>query len=161
MANSPAQAVLAQQRAESRILWPLWIGIFAALILLLYGSILKALVLDWWTDPNYGHGFLVPVFSAFVLWRERQKLAQTKIKPSNFGLFVMLGAIGILLVGSLGAELFSTRCSLLILFGGIVLFLAELIERTEFEDCRPWAKRLIDSAATLGSSKLSPSLAPE
>lgn len=124
MANSPAQAVLAQQRAESRILWPLWIGIFAALILVLYGSILKALVLDWWTDPNYGHGFLVPVFSAFVLWRERQRLAQTKIKPANFGLFVMLGAIGILLIGSLGAELFSTRCSLLVLLGGIVLFLA-------------------------------------
>jgi exosortase len=124
VANSPAQAVLTQQRAESRILWPLWISIFAALILLLYGSILKALILDWWTDPNYGHGFLVPVFSAFVLWRERQRLAQTKIKPANFGLVVMLGAIGILLIGSLGAELFSTRCSLLILLGGIVLFLA-------------------------------------
>jgi exosortase len=36
----------------------------------------------------------------------------------------MLGAIGILLIGSLGAELFSTRCSLLVLLGGIVLFLA-------------------------------------
>jgi myo-inositol-1(or 4)-monophosphatase len=58
------------------------------------------------------------------------------------------------------------------IFGGLIAFspaglaklhpfLAELIERTEFEDCRPWAKRLIDSAATLGSSKLSPSLAPE
>ncbi|HEU5411254.1 MAG TPA: exosortase A [Candidatus Acidoferrales bacterium] len=124
MANSPAQAVLAQQRSETRILWPLWIGIFAALVLLLYGAILKALVLDWWTDPNYGHGFLVPVFSAFVLWKERQRLAQTKMKPANFGIFVMLAAIGILLVGSLGAELFSTRCSLLVLLGGIVLFLA-------------------------------------
>ena len=124
MANSPAQAVLARERAEDRILWPLWIGIFGALILLLYGSILKALVLAWWRDPNYGHGFLVPVFSAFVLWKERQRLAQTKIKPANFGIVVMLAAIGALLVGSLGAELFSSRCSLLILLGGIVLFLA-------------------------------------
>lgn len=123
MANSPAQAVLAQERAEGRILWPLWIGIFGALILLLYGSILRALVLDWWRDPNYGHGFLVPVFSAFVLWKERQRLARTQIRPANFGIFVMLAAIGILLVGSLGAELFSTRFSLLVLLGGIVLFL--------------------------------------
>lgn len=97
---------------------------FAALLLVLYGSILKALVLDWWRDPNYGHGFLVPAFSAFILWRERQKLRQVKLKPSNLGLLVMLAAIGILLVGSLGAELFSTRCSLLVLLGGIILFLA-------------------------------------
>jgi len=33
-------------------------------------------------------------------------------------------------------------------------FLGELMEKTEFKDCRPWAKRLIDSAATPVSSKL-------
>jgi exosortase len=36
----------------------------------------------------------------------------------------MLGAIGLLLVGTLGAELFISRCSLLFLFGGMILFLA-------------------------------------
>jgi myo-inositol-1(or 4)-monophosphatase len=40
-------------------------------------------------------------------------------------------------------------------------FLAELMQRTEFKDCQPWAKRLIDSAATLGPSKPSPSPARE
>ena len=36
----------------------------------------------------------------------------------------MLAAVGMLLVGSLGAELFSTRVSFLVLLGGMVLFLA-------------------------------------
>ena len=123
MENSPAQAVLRQERADARVSWTVWIGIFAALLLVLYGPILKALVLDWWRDPNYGHGFLVPVFSAFVLWRERERLARVIHRPSNFGIVVMLGAIGLLLIGSLGAELFSTRFSLLVMLGGIVLFL--------------------------------------
>ncbi|MFZ0638473.1 MAG: exosortase A [Candidatus Acidiferrales bacterium] len=122
--NSPAQAILARERAEGRTPWIIWIGVLAALLLVLYGPILKALALDWWRDPNYGHGFLVPVFSGFVLWRERQRLAKIPIKPANFGFLVMLGAVGLLLIGSLGAELFSTRFSFLVMVGGIVLFLA-------------------------------------
>jgi len=47
-----------------------------------------------------------------------------EIKPDNWGLLVMLVAILLLFVGSLGAELFSTRLSLLVLVAGMVLFLA-------------------------------------
>ena len=124
MADSPAEAVLTRDRVDTHVPWSLWLGILTVLLLVLYGPILKALVLDWWRDPNYGHGFLVPVFSAFVLWRERERLARISIKPASFGFLVMLGAVGLLVVGSLGAELFSTRFSLLVMVGGIVLFLA-------------------------------------
>ena len=83
----------------------MWCVILSGLILLLYGSVIKDLVLQWWTDPDYGHGFFVPLFSGYILWRERQRWTKTEIKPSNFGFVVMLGAIGLLLLGSLGAEL--------------------------------------------------------
>lgn len=124
LANSSVEGVLARHKEDTGVPWTIWLGVFAALLLVLYGPILKALVLDWWRDPNYGHGFLVPVFSAFVLWRERQRLTAIALKPASFGFVVMLGAIGLLLVGSLGAELFSTRFSFLVMVGGIVLFLA-------------------------------------
>jgi exosortase len=104
--------------------WAIWTGVLSALLLVLYGPILKALVLDWWNDPNYGHGFLVPVFAGYVLWRERERLRQIPLKPANSGLLVMLFAIALLLAGSLGAELFTSRTSLLFLIAGIVLFLA-------------------------------------
>jgi exosortase len=93
-------------------------------VLLLYAALLKNLVLQWWSDPDYSHGFFVPLFSAYILWRQRERWMKTEIKPSNFGLLVMLGAIGLLLVGSLGAELFTTRFSLLLLLAGMILFLA-------------------------------------
>lgn len=98
--------------------------ILLALVLLLYSAILKHLVWQWWTDPDYGHGFFVPLFSVYVVWRLRERWKATEIEPSNFGLLVMLGAIGLLLFGSLGAELFTSRFSLLVLLAGIVLFLA-------------------------------------
>jgi exosortase len=98
--------------------------ILAGLIVLLYASIFKNLVMQWWNDPDYSHGFFVPLFSGFILWRERQRWTRTQIQPSNFGFVVMLGAISLLLLGSLGAELFTSRFSFLVLLTGMILFLA-------------------------------------
>jgi exosortase len=115
------------ERVETR-LWSrrlvVWCVILAGLILMLYASVIKDLVLQWWTDPDYGHGFFVPLFAGYILWHERKRWTKTEIKPSNFGFVVMLGAIALLLLGSLGAELFTSRFSLLVLLAGMILFLA-------------------------------------
>ena len=97
--------------------------LMAAVVALLYGSVLKDLVLDWVRDPDYGHGFIVPVFAGYALWRSRGRWRNVPLKPSNFGLSVILAAMALLLLGSLGAELFLTRMSLLLLLAGIVLYL--------------------------------------
>jgi exosortase len=101
-----------------------WLLVLGALLLLLYEPTLKALILQWWSDPDYSHGFLVPVFSGYMLWCQRRRWLEVERKPSNVGMIVMLGAIGLLLGGALGAELFVTRTSLLFLLGGMILFLS-------------------------------------
>jgi exosortase len=121
MSSTTAQVLETSGKSRAWLVWP---GVLISLIVILYAPILKALILGWWNDPDYGHGFLVPVFAGYVLWRERDRWMKTEIKPSNFGLLVMLGAVLILLGGSLGAELFTTRMSLLILIAGMILFLA-------------------------------------
>jgi exosortase len=102
----------------------LWTTILLSLFFLLYASVFKGLVLQWWSDPDYSHGFFVPLFSCFVLWRERKRWMEIETRPSNFGLPVMIGAVGLLLLGSLGAELFTSRFSLVLLLAGAILFLA-------------------------------------
>lgn len=104
--------------------WIAWPTILSGLILALYAPVLKHLVAQWWTDPDYGHGFFVPLFSGYVLWRQRHVWTNYPIKPSNTGLGVIVAAVGLLLLGSLGAELFTARLSLLLLLVGITLFLA-------------------------------------
>jgi exosortase len=109
---------------EKRLHGGIWASVLGALVLVLYGPILTRLVANWWQNPDYSQGFLVPVFSGYVLWRQRDRLSKIPLVPSNFGALVMAGAIALLLLGSLGAELFTSRFSLLVLIAGIVLFLA-------------------------------------
>ncbi len=104
--------------------WILWRSVLFVLVCILYAPILKPLVLQWWNDPDYSHGFFVPLFSAYVLWHQRARWLHKPMRPSNFGFPVMVGGIVLLLGGSLGAELFTSRFSLLVLLAGMVLFLA-------------------------------------
>lgn len=97
-------------------------AIIGGLIFLLYGSILRSLAREWWTNPDYGHGFFIPLLSGYLLWRQRAVWSRKPVKPANVGLVVMLAAVALLLTGSLGAELFLSRISLLVLITGIVLF---------------------------------------
>ncbi len=96
----------------------------ATLVLIMYAPVLGSLARQWWNDPNYGHGFFVPVFAGYVLWSGRDRWRALPSRPRNFGLVIMLIAVGLRVLGMLGAELFTTRLSLVILICGIVLFLA-------------------------------------
>ena len=112
------------QIADNPRNWLAGCAIIAGLLFFLYAPVLKALASQWWTDPDYGHGFFVPLFSGYILWRERGRLRTAEIWPDNSGLLVMVGGICLLLLGSLAAELFTSRFSLLVLLSGVILFLA-------------------------------------
>lgn len=88
----------------------------------LYASILFHLVEQWWRDPNFSHGFFVPAFSLFVLWQERRNLATLPRSSSSWGLLIVAFALCVLVVGVMGAELFLSRVSLLLLVAGLVVF---------------------------------------
>ncbi|MGA2960227.1 MAG: exosortase/archaeosortase family protein [Candidatus Korobacteraceae bacterium] len=92
-------------------------------VLLLYFPVLRVLARQCWDDPNYSHGFLVPLFCAYVLWERRRELSEVTPKPTSAGLVVLLGSIVVLFLGSLGAELFLARVSLLGVIIGLLLFL--------------------------------------
>lgn len=96
--------------------------VLAALVGWLYFPILSRLVYQWWTDPNFSHGFFVPAFSLFVLWQDRGQLLRLPRRPSGWGLVITVLALGVLVVGSLGAELFLSRISFLLVVGGLVIF---------------------------------------
>ena len=104
---------------------PLWqIGILAGISFWLYASTLAHLIGQWWHDPNFSHGFFVPLFSAFVLWQERDRLSRLVLRPAWSGLLVLAFALSVLIVGQTGAEIFLARVSfLLVLCGLVVLFL--------------------------------------
>src|SRR6185436_12827985 len=96
--------------------------LLVALLALLYWPILQKLVTDWWDDPNYSHGFLVPVFSGYVIWTRRAQLAALTPRGSwAGGLPVLLLGLGLLVLGEVGAERFLAASSLVVVLAGLVL----------------------------------------
>ena len=96
--------------------------LLAALLVLLYWPILQKLVTDWWDDPNYSHGFLVPVFSGYLIWQRRAQLAALAPRGSwAAGLPVLLLGLGFLVLGEVGAERFLAAGSLVVVLAGLVL----------------------------------------
>jgi exosortase len=98
-----------------------------ALLLLigwLYASILARLFLQWvgpHHDPNFEHGIFVPFFALFLLWQDRGKLKTIAPSPSWTGLPLLALGLLMLALGVLGAELFFSRSSLLVVLAGLVL----------------------------------------
>lgn len=119
--STVARALEASRKNYEWVLWPI---VLLVLTFILYAPVLKLLVSQWWNDPDYAQGFLVPLVSGYVLWHQRERLLQSEVRPSNFGFLVMVGGIVLLFAGLLGAELFTSRFSLLVLLAGMVLFLA-------------------------------------
>ena len=68
--------------------------VFLALLAALYAGILRDLAWQWWDDPNYSHGFLVPLFSGFLVWQRRKQLAALPPEGSWIGLPVLLAGSG-------------------------------------------------------------------
>jgi exosortase len=98
--------------------------VLVCLLAVLYGPVLSRLASQWSHDPNFSHGFFVPVFSLYILWQERARLSSLDHRPAWTGLWLVIPGLLCLMVGTLGAELFLSRASLLPVLGGLVaLFL--------------------------------------
>jgi exosortase len=95
-----------------------------ALLWLLYTNVVANLARQWFNDPNYSHGIFVPICCALLLWIRRESWMATPLQPSTSGLLFVVAAMGLLLVGTLGAELFLPRFSLCVLLGGLVVYFA-------------------------------------
>lgn len=95
----------------------------AGAVVALYAPVMWKLVLDWGHDPNYSYGYLIPPLAAYLIWVNRERLIATPVRPSYWGVVFAIGAAGLLFLGSLGAELFLTRISMLGMVAALVIFL--------------------------------------
>ncbi|MDQ2833219.1 MAG: exosortase/archaeosortase family protein [Acidobacteriota bacterium] len=116
--------------------WLVWAPYAAIAILLavMYHKVLFKLVYDWYTIPDYSHGFLVPFFSLFLLWDKREKLRRIPIQQTWKGIPLVVVAIAILILGVYGVDLFTARISFVFLLAGLIwtLFGWEMLRELSF-----------------------------
>ena len=89
----------------------------------LYRHVAYELFRAWSTDDNYSHGFLIVPIAAYLAWERRDRFSGLRQRPSLLGIVVVLASLGMLVVGTLGAELFLTRVSMIGVLAGAILFL--------------------------------------
>ena len=95
--------------------------LLSGLLILLYWNVLRALFRDWWIDPNYSHGFIVPIFAGYLIWKQKDKLQSIPIRGSWVGLPVLLLGIAALVFGEIGAQDFIAGSSLIVVISGLIL----------------------------------------
>jgi len=99
-----------------------WIpyGIIGVLLAVLYHRVAVKLVYDWFTIPDYSHGPLVPLFTAYLIWEKRKVLSTIPVKPTWSGIPLVLFGLAVLILGVYGVELFTARISFVFLLAGII-----------------------------------------
>jgi exosortase D (VPLPA-CTERM-specific) len=103
---------------------PIKIAILISAVVLSYLAVLRKLGQDWWVDENYSHGLLVPIVIAFIVWNEWGRLRRSAAAgPAWLGGALIVAAVLMLLAGTLAAELFTQRISLVFMLAGIVVYL--------------------------------------
>jgi exosortase len=92
----------------------------AILLVAIYYRIAAKLVYDWYTIPDYSHGFLVPLFAVFLIWDKRKTISAIPVNQTWRGIFLVVFSIILLILGVYGVELFTTRMSFIFLMAGLI-----------------------------------------
>lgn len=124
MLSSSKTALMPPSPLKNRFLVYGQASFLFALAAWLYAPLALSLASQWWHDPNYTHGFFVPVFSLFLLWERRDKLAALRSQPSWSGLVIFLFALLALVLSTINSGFFLYRISFLLFIAGLVVFLA-------------------------------------
>jgi exosortase len=89
----------------------------------LYVAVAPRLVQQWAADDDYTHGFLIVPLSLYFVWEKRDALARIPGRPNLLGAGLLAVGLLLLVVGTVGAELFLQRSSLIVVVAGLVWLL--------------------------------------
>ena len=98
-------------------------AIIVACLIVLYFRAAQGLFSDWIHMPDFSHGFLIPIVSLYFVYERRKELSVLSPSTAWGGLGLIVLGILLLLLGNLATEYFMMRFSMLVVLGGMILFL--------------------------------------
>jgi len=99
--------------------------LLALLLSLLYFRTFTWLINAWLTDPYYSHGFLIPIISGFIAWRNiRNYKKEDEFEPEPFKPAILIFAFGLILyvIGFITVFPFLSALSFLFTASGLILY---------------------------------------
>jgi exosortase len=81
-------------------------------------------IFDKWThDPRYSHGYIVPLFSAYLLWSRRKQFPADAVRTNYWGLALIAPGLLLGLFGTYTTFQWASQIAILPLLAGGVLLL--------------------------------------
>ena len=99
------------------------VALVALCLLWAYWPTLLEMSFTWYANPQYQHGFLVPVFAGFLLYVRRAKLDAAALRPSLWGVVLIALGLGLRLYGTYAYFVSLDAISILPVVAGLVLLL--------------------------------------
>jgi exosortase D (VPLPA-CTERM-specific) len=102
-------------------------GLLAFALLVAYipfAGVLNGLFDVWSLQPEYSHGFLIPLISLFLIWRERAVLVRTPFTGSWFGVGLVVLGVSLWAMGELSTIWVIDQYAFLVVLYGLVWALA-------------------------------------
>jgi exosortase len=109
----------ASQRSRSYALWAK-IGLVAALMWVLFGTVLIDMARDWWNEPALSQGMLLPPLALYISWINRNRTFSFVATPDRRGLLWIAIACCSFILGKLASEFFMMRFAFVLLLVGLV-----------------------------------------
>lgn len=88
----------------------------------LYYQVLVQLAETWAVNDNFSHGYFIPLVSLYMIFSLREKLQKEAVRPSNWGLLILLGGLALLVLATVASLNFMQQTSLLIVLWGLMLY---------------------------------------
>ena len=107
-------------------LWRAWLGEWALMLALLLAAFYP--VLCWmyarWTAPDscFSHGFLIPLISAYFVFKQRAQLARFARRPAKAGLALLLAGLLLFIAGGWLRVYFTSGFALLLCLAGLLVY---------------------------------------
>ncbi len=120
--NTTASMPTTTPDRSGSLLWGV-LGGTALVVLWAYWPSLTDMAQAWSHSSEYSHGYLVPVFAAFLLWLRRDRLATDDGRTSWWGLAFLAVAVGLRAYGTYQYRVWLEQISLLPCLAGLVLLL--------------------------------------
>jgi exosortase len=100
------------------------LAVIAALFASLFWNNIVDMVSTWAHDDSWSHGFLIPVFSLYLLHKRKEKILATDTRPSLVGLVALVVMIGVYVFNIVQLRYaYGEPLLMLATMGAVVLFL--------------------------------------
>ena len=119
LSKPEGNSAAASQRSRPYALW-VKIGLVAALVWILFGTVLIDMASDWWNVPALSQGMLLPPLALYIAWLNRNRTFNFAATSDRRGLFWIAFACCSFILGGLASEFFLMRFAFVILLAGLV-----------------------------------------